>query len=416
MRFDILKLFFKRRTRAYGVEAESFNSGEYVNTLTQQETFMLAMSKKIKACQNVEFAVYKETKGTKEKMIGHPLAQIFSMINKNTSFSEFLDYFLVWYESSNNGVLLEVVKGLRGFKPDLYIHNPNNFTVYFAGNNISRIEILYPHRVVVGEELENFMWIKSPDYNNIKDGIPRGNIGSGYSKQNAFALWGAYVKRAWIWNWNLAKNLGRPGGLFTADGFVDKDDRDEIRDKYTASFGGAENAGKVMVTGSNLKYQDITKSPTDTDWNIGEQKAFERTAIATGVPAELVGGGQSTYENRRHAKKELYKDEIIPFLNNLKGWLNYLFRDYLKDGELIDYDITGIDELKEDIGEVIKNLEGVKNRLSINEYRRLLSKLTDVELKDLGEKGDVILVGSGDMTLDEILEPDISQKEKEDDI
>ena len=83
---------------------------------------------------------------------------------------------------------------------------------------------------------------------------------------------------------------------------------------------------------------------------------------------------------------------------------------------MIDYDITGIDELKEDIGEVIKNLEGVKNRLSINEYRRLLSKLTDVELEDLGEKGNIILVSSGDMTLDEILEPDTSQKEKEDDI
>ena len=95
------------------------------------------------------------------------------------------------------------------------------------------------------------------------------------------------------------------------------------------------------------------------------------------------------YQNRRHAKKELYKYEIIPFFINSKGWLNYLLRDYLKEGEFIDYDLTGIDELKEDISEVIKNLEPIKNRVTINEYRKFLSKMTDIELEDLGKKGDV---------------------------
>ena len=88
----------------------------------------------------------------------------------------------------------------------------------------------------------------------------------------------------------------------------------------------------------------------------------------------------------------------------------------MKEGEFIDYDLTGIDELKEDISEVIKNLEPIKNRVTINEYRKFLSKMTDIELEDLGEKGDVILVSAGDVTLNEILEsPDVSE-EKEDDI
>ena len=88
----------------------------------------------------------------------------------------------------------------------------------------------------------------------------------------------------------------------------------------------------------------------------------------------------------------------------------------MKEGEFIDYDLTGIDELKEDISEVIKNLEPIKNRVTINEYRKFLSKMTDIELEDLGEKGDVILVSAGDVTLAEVLEsPDVSE-EKEDDI
>ncbi len=395
---------------------ENFNRDEYMNNIYYQEAYMLAMSKKIKACQNVQFGVYKKTKDGKEKLTAHTLSRLFSAINPNTSFNDFLDYFLMWYESSDNGVLVEVIRGLKSFCPDIYLHNPSNFSVYFNGVNIERIEILNPSRTITGEELKNFIWIKNPNYFNIKDSIPFSNTGTGYSKQNAFALWGAYVKKAWIWNWNLANNLGRPGGIFTAEGFLEKEDKEEIRDKYTASFGGARNAGQPMVLGSGMKYQDISKNPIDSDWNIGEQKAFERTAIATGVPAELVGGGESTYQNRKHAKKELYKDEIIPFLNKLTQWLNYLLKDYLKTEEEIDYDLAGIDELKEDIGEVIKSLESLKDRVTINEYRKFLSKLTDIELKDLGKAGDVILVSAGNVTLDEVLEVDNTVNEKEDEI
>ena len=397
-------------------EDESFNREEYMNNIYLQGAYMLAMSKKIKACQNVQFGVYKKTKDGKEKIENHTLNRLFSVINPNTSFNDFLDYFLIWYESSNNGVLIEVIKGLKKFCPDLYLHNPSNFTIYFKGSALERIEILNPARSISGEDLKNFIWIRNPNYFNIKDSIPFSNTGTGYSKQNAFALWGAYVKKAWIWNWNLAKNLGRPGGIFTAEGFLEKEDKEEIRSKYTASFGGAKNAGQPLVIGSGMKYQDITKSPLDADWNLGEQKAFERTAVAAGVPMELVGRGESTYQNRKHAKKELYKDEIIPFLNKLVQWLNYLLKEYLQNGEEIDYDLTGIDELKEDISEVIKNLEALKNRVTINEYRKFLSKMTDIELEDLGEKGDVILVSAGDVTLAEVLEsPDVSE-EKEDDI
>lgn len=408
-------LFKKMCSVMYGGES-SFDSSEYMATISQQGAFMIAMKKKIKACQNIEFSVYKQSNEGKEKLTKHTLVNLFKMINKNTSFNDFIDYFLVWYEGYDNGVLLEVVKGLSNFCPDLYIHNPNNFTVHYEGNNISRIEIMNPHRNISGEELENFMWIRSPNYSNVKDGVSGQETTLGYSKHNAFAIWGAYVKKAWEWNWSLAKNLGKPGGILSTEGYVDKEDRKEISDKYTASNGGSNHAGKPLVLGSGLKYQDTSRAPIDTDWNAGEQKAYERTAISTGVPAELVGGGESTYQNRRHAKKELYKDEIIPFFNNLKGWLNYLLRDYLKEGEFIDYDLTGIDELKEDISEVIKNLEPIKNRVTINEYRKFLSKMTDIELEDLGKKGDVILVSAGDVTLDETLEVIDTEMEKEDDI
>lgn len=415
MNFIKTWLMKKMCSIVYGGESP-FSNDEYMATITSQEAFMLAMKKKIKACQNIELAVYKKTKEGKEKIDNHVLSSIFSMINKNTSFNDFIDYFLVWYEGFDNGVLLEVVPGLKGYTPDLYIHNPQNFSIFYNGTEIEKIEILNPARSIVEDELNNFMWIRSPNYNNVKDGLSGMSITTGYSKHNAFAIWGAYVNKAWEWNWSLAKNLGKPGGILSTEGYVDGEDRKEIRDKYTVSNGGANQAGKPLVLGSGLKYQDTSRAPIDTDWSTGEQKAYERTAIATGVPAELVGGGESTYQNRKHAKKELYQDEIIPFFNNLVSWLEYLFKDYLKENEFLDYDLSNIVELKTDITEVISNLDSIKNRITVNEYRRFLSKLTDIELEDLGEKGDVVLVSAGDVTLDEVLEITDIDSEREDDI
>ena len=169
------------------------------------------------------------------------------------------------------------------------------------------------------------------------------------------------------------------------------------------------------MLGSGLKYQDTSRAPIDSDWSTAEQKAHERAALASGVPAELVGGGESTYQNRKQAKKELYREAVIPFFNKLKSWLNYLFSEYLKNGEFIDYDLSGADELKEDIGDVITKLEPLKDRLTINEYRKIVSLLTDLSLGDV-EGGDVLLVKSGDMTLEELTNPIDDKEESTEDI
>ena len=392
-----------------------FNSQDYMKTITKQASFMLPITKKIKACQNIEMAVYTGKKDKKKLLENHKLAPLFNMINPNTSFQDFLDYLIVWLEGSDNGVLFEVVRGLPFMKPDLYLHSPNNFTVYFEGRNISKIQINNPARIITGDELKNYMWIRSPNYDNVIDGISVSGIGEGYSKHNATAIFGAYSQKAWNWNWSLATNMGKPGGILSTDGAVDKEDREEIKAKYSAHYAGSENAGKPLVLGSNLKYQDTSRAPIDADWSIAEQKAHERAALAVDVPIELVGGGESTYQNRKHAKKELYREAVVPFFKNLKNWLNYLLADYLKNGEYIDYDLSGADELKEDIGEVIEKLEPLKNRLTINEYRNLISTLTDLSLDKL-KGGDVLLVSSGDITLDEVTEPTTSEGEQAEDI
>lgn len=406
--------FFKDCSVMIG-SSKSFDSSEYMANITEQAAFILPITKKINACKNITMAVYKQEKEGKKIVEKHTLNGLFNMVNPNTSFQDFLDYLIVWMESSDNGVLLEVIRGIPSLKPDLYIHSPQNFTVYFEGRRIREIRIHNPAMSITGEELKNYMWIRSPNYENIMDSVNSSGIGKGYSKHNATSIFGAYSWRAWLWNWNLAKNLGKPGGILQTEGAVDKEDREEIRAKYSAHYAGSENAGSPLVIGSGLKYQDTSRAPIDADWSTAEQKAHERAALAVDVPAELVGGGESTYQNRKQAKKELYREAVIPFFNNLKNWLNYLLADYLKAGEFIDYDLTGADELKEDIGEVITKLESLKNRVTINEYRRIISSLTDLSLEDLAD-GDVILVSGGEVPLDEVIAPATTGDERVEDL
>ena len=128
------------------------------------------------------------------------------------------------------------------------------------------------------------------------------------------SILGSYIKKVWNWNWSLAKNSGRVNGIISADGdySLTQEDREEIRDKYSSMASGLNN-GKPIVMGTKIRYQDTSKSPTDVDWSNGELTAHQKICLSVGVPPELVGAGESTYNNRLEAKKELYTDTIIPW-------------------------------------------------------------------------------------------------------
>lgn len=94
--------------------------------------------------------------------------------------------------------------------------------------------------------------------------------------------------------------------------------------------------------------------------------------------------------------------------------MNYLLKDYLKPGEFIDYDLSGADELKEDLGDIIQKLDSIKDRITVNEYRKIISKLTDFELDSISG-GDVLLVSGGEATLEEVTTTlDVDNEKSED--
>ena len=129
-----------------------------------------------------------------------------------------------------------------------------------------------------------------------------------------------------------------------------------------------------------------------------------------GVPVQLISSRSSTYNNLKEAKKKVYVDTVIPLVQDYCEDLTAFFSDDLQQNESIWYDVSGIEELKEDVVTVAKGVrEALKGVATVNEIRDTLTKKTGIELKSINKDlGDKVLVTSSDMFLNDLnveLEP-----------
>ena len=410
-----IKSYFHKMTGVTVIwNCDESSPEDYIQDPFSNPSFMLAMQKRTEATKMIKLGIYTGEGDKKVEQKKHKLVSLIEKVNPNLSYGDFIDYVLNWSIGRNNGCLLEKRTGLSSYAPDIILYNPDNFTVSYDSYGISKIEINTPHQTITGEELKNFIWLKSANYYQEVAGYSPNKTAVGLTNQNAMSVVGSYIKKVWLWNLALAKNNGRPGGIISSkDGYnLSKEDREEIRDEYTAMMSGGNN-GKPIVLGGNATYLDTSKTPIDVDWSNGELTSHKRICLSVGVPPELVGSGESTYNNRKEAKKELYTDTIIPWYEDFIRQLNHFLEKEL-NGAYFDLKVGEIEALKEDKGEELKALETAKDRLTVNEYRKEYARITGIDLKYI-PNGDQIIIGVD--TLENISTPIQGDgNEKEDDI
>lgn len=104
--------------------------------------------------------------------------------------------------------------------------------------------------------------------------------------------------------------------------------------------GGFENAGRPMVLGGNVDWQEMGISPRDMDFGAGKDDAARDICTAFGVPHILIVPGASTYNNVREATLGLYEDTVLPLVDKavdaLDAWLTPRFGDRLRLGVDLD--------------------------------------------------------------------------------
>lgn len=96
---------------------------------------------------------------------------------------------------------------------------------------------------------------------------------------------------------------------------------------------GPNNAGRPMVLGGKIKWEEMGLSPKDMDFDANKRDAARDICTALGVPFILVVQGDATYNNMKEAKLQLYEETVLPLLDRgmdeLNNWLTPRFGDDL---------------------------------------------------------------------------------------
>ena len=151
--------------------------------------------------------------------------------------------------------------------------------------------------------------------------------------------------------------------------------REQLRNDLQQRFTGTNGAGKTMILEGDFDYKEMGLSPKDMDFATMRNMSAQDIALVFGVPAQLIGIGNSqTYNNMAEARLALYEETIIPLLRHLESDLNEWLVPLYGDDLTLTYDIDGIPAITERRRMVTDNIlravnEGVLTR---NEARERL--------------------------------------------
>ena len=170
----------------------------------------------------------------------------------------------------------------------------------------------------------------------------------------------------------IIANKGAYGMLSDVSGTSSPEQLAQLKDKFQNA-----SANEIMIVASQLEWTQFGV-PSD-QLQILQQMDLNLRDLCNlfGVPSILLGdNSQKTYSNFEQAEKSLIYNVIVPELTALKDSLNkWLIPAYAKADNkqyYIDFDITVLPQLAEDMGEVIAQLDkmwwvtGNEKRLATN--------------------------------------------------
>lgn len=180
------------------------------------------------------------------------------------------------------------------------------------------------------------------------------------------------------WNVGLTQNTARPSGIFTTeDPTLDAVRAEEYTNLIRQKFSGAGNAGRPMVLGKGLTWQQLGLSPVDMDWLEGLEWNQTQICAIFGIPPEIIGdSAHRTYSNFEEARKSVWMEKWLNMLDMLRDdlnrWLSPLFYEEYGDEIFLDYDRDAIEAIQEDRQIKWKNAKDGTGFLRVNEQRALL--------------------------------------------
>lgn len=135
---------------------------------------------------------------------------------------------------------------------------------------------------------------------------------------------------------------------------VSPDDLRQIKEKLRQDFSG-DQAGGIAVMSGPYKMDRVSFSPSELNLSEIRRLPEERIPAALGLNAMVLGLGagleRSTYANYQQAQQSAWEDGMLPLLDSLCEIINtsLLFEFSPKPGDYVDYDVSGVKALSEDL-------------------------------------------------------------------
>lgn len=304
-----------------------------------------------KNCAGIEWCLYSKSGNKETEMETHPLLDLMNrpnpMMGWSTLFEQIISYMMIsgntYIESvgpENNKPPIE----LWPLRPDLMKIIPNSMG--------------YPGQYVFKFGAREKKW--DVDFVNGKSPILHmktfnpTDIWYGMAPMEAAIMGVDQFNSANRWNLALLQNSASPSGVLKVEttdanpgGSITDSQYARLKQEFYEQHTQARNAGKPLILEGGVSWQSISLSPKEMEWLNGRESTALDICNVFGVPAQMLGLGESTYSNYKEARQSFYEETILPIMDNIQyefnNWLTPMFGDNL----CLKYDKDDIEVLVE---------------------------------------------------------------------
>lgn len=150
------------------------------------------------------------------------------------------------------------------------------------------------------------------------------------------------------WNKIALQNRAVTDGVFSFTESMTGDQWTEARAQIKEQHQGSVNARTPWVLSGGAKWQQMSLSPIDMDFIAGKKMTREDICSIFDVPPPLVGFYENaTLANLAESRRIFWFDTIIPYLQDIGGYLNLTLSPEFGPGVRLVYDLSNIEAIRE---------------------------------------------------------------------
>ena len=146
------------------------------------------------------------------------------------------------------------------------------------------------------------------------------------------------------------------------------DQAESIKRAVNEYINGVDNKGRVAVLQTPWDYMNFGLSSVDMELVNTLRMSMHQWCRVFGLPAVLFDVDTSSYNNYQNAMRDLITNTIIPKCCQLRDELNKFLVPRYGEDVFIDFDITALPEMQQDIERMVRSLRDA-NWLTMDEKR-----------------------------------------------